>query len=235
MQPQLFTGSLPAIHDEFNEHGFVLFRTGVTGVWILDLFTEYLGAVRGVWGKNYTVNYKPENSPTLGSISQSGNELLPHTDGSFEIDLPPSLLLQCVESDQPNYGISTLIDGWRVIECLTDTSRQLLQDNPFIFYRREANREVTLKIPIIESRGTAYQLRYRNDEKHPLRHSDEDVSRAFDELVSLINEPRFHVNFQLEPGDILWVNNHRMLHGRSALSGKRGRFMRRYWIQNRHD
>ncbi len=36
--------------------------------------------------------------------------------------------------------------------------------------------------------------------------------------------------YRLEPGDLLVIDNGRMLHGRTAIGGNRRRFLKRYWI-----
>jgi len=38
----------------------------------------------------------------------------------------------------------------------------------------------------------------------------------------------------LQPGDLLVIDNGRMLHGRAAVNGMRRRFVRRYWIEERN-
>lgn len=38
--------------------------------------------------------------------------------------------------------------------------------------------------------------------------------------------------FRLKPKDILIIDNHRMLHARTAIQGTKNRFLKRFWIEN---
>ncbi len=46
-----------------------------------------------------------------------------------------------------------------------------------------------------------------------------------------ITETEPCVRYRLQPGDILVIDNGRMLHGRTAIKGNKKRFLRRYWIE----
>lgn len=228
--------SLEPFHQHYNQHGYVVFKTGIVEDWILDLLAEHIGLVRGFWGRNHRVDYRPENPeiPTAVSIAQSANQMRPHTDGTWDADLPPSQLLQCVENDLPGYGLSRLVDSWKVVEALTPNSRIILMETPFEFYYKfDERKQITLKIPIIDTAFSPHHFRYRNDKKHQLIPPNKQVEKALKELDKLIDDPEFYVEFQLLAGDVLWLNNRRMLHGRTALSGKSKRYMRRYWVQDR--
>jgi len=216
----------------YDVQGYVVLETGISDIWIMELLAVYLGSVRGIWGKRYEVNFRPDQEVTKNSVAQSATELPPHTDGSFEIDLPPSFILQCIESDLEGYGVSVLIDSWKVIEMLSKQTLQVLLDAPFKFYRAEMGKEVTLSAPIIERDGASYQFRYRNDRKHPLIPTSDESSQALKELVAAINSNQVRNEFQLKPGDILWANNKRMIHGRTELSNKVPRKVRRFWLQS---
>ncbi len=50
--------------------------------------------------------------------------------------------------------------------------------------------------------------------------------KLFSKLVSAAEE----IKLQLQPKDLLIIDNRRTLHGRSAIKGDKNRFMKRYWI-----
>lgn len=52
---------------------------------------------------------------------------------------------------------------------------------------------------------------------------------AWDAFAQAVDASRKHV-FRLAPGDVLAVDNGRMLHGRTAIAGDRARHLRRYWL-----
>jgi hypothetical protein len=45
------------------------------------------------------------------------------------------------------------------------------------------------------------------------------------------NETEF-VTLKMNPTDILIIDNHRILHGRTAIEGSKNRFLKRYWIKS---
>ncbi len=223
--------NLEDAYTTYSQNGFVLFKTSVTDIWILELLSNTLGSVRGIWGKDYEVDHLPEAVKKTDSVSQSFEELPPHTDGTFEIDLPPSILIQCLHSDLEGFGVSTLLDGYKIIEELSKTSLEVLIETRFVFRREEHGKEASLLAPIIEHSGNQYQLRYRNDTKHVLQAPSKEATYALAELVDIISLTNMRQEIQMAAGDILWINNRRMLHGRTTLSGKTRRQIRRFWIQ----
>jgi len=53
---------------------------------------------------------------------------------------------------------------------------------------------------------------------------------AFEAFAEAVTHQTLH-RFLLRPGDILVVDNGRMLHGRTSINGNRARHLRRYWIE----
>lgn len=52
---------------------------------------------------------------------------------------------------------------------------------------------------------------------------------AFDAFAQAVDACPKH-RFRLEPGDVLAIDNGRMLHGRTPIGGNRARHLRRYWL-----
>lgn len=223
--------TLQEAHAIYRSHGYVVFETGVVNPWVLELIAEHLGAIRGIWGKNYELGHKPYSETSTNSVAQSLSELPPHTDGTFEIDLPPSLILQCVVPDKDGFGISTLIDCWKVIELLSTQTKHTLLKTPFRFFREEMGKQVTLMAPILELQDSVYKVRYRNDHKHPLIPPTGEARVALTDFIDGISKPSVMTEIQLKAGDVIWIDNHRFLHGRTGLSNQIQRKVRRYWIQ----
>ncbi len=53
--------------------------------------------------------------------------------------------------------------------------------------------------------------------------------RKFQELTNQTE----HIKFKLNPDDILIIDNHKMLHGRTAIEGSKNRFLKRLWIKEK--
>ena len=57
-----------------------------------------------------------------------------------------------------------------------------------------------------------------------------DLIRKYQKLT---NETE-HVKLKINPTDILIIDNHRILHGRTAIEGSKNRFLKRFWIKSFH-
>lgn len=75
--------------------------------------------------------------------------------------------------------------------------------------------------------------------KSSQRHEDaprltEQTRRALNRLIELANEPSNHISMALQPGDMQFINNHHVLHGRTAYEdGGIGskRHLKRLWLE----
>lgn len=58
---------------------------------------------------------------------------------------------------------------------------------------------------------------------------------ALARVVELADDPRHHVHMKLEPGDIQFINNYHVMHGRTAYADDRGaghvRHLKRLWLE----
>lgn len=82
--------------------------------------------------------------------------------------------------------------------------------------------------PLVERtpRGPRFYFSFWLDHSHPLRPAEKVALDAFEAAV------RHHqvANFRLAPGDVLLIDNRRILHGRSAITGSRDRHLVRHWL-----
>ena len=63
-----------------------------------------------------------------------------------------------------------------------------------------------------------------------------DVLAAFDALDAALDRPEFGVTFRLEAGQMLFVDNRRLVHGRDAYGSvpSGGRLLWRMWLDEHH-
>ncbi|MCR9098071.1 MAG: TauD/TfdA family dioxygenase [bacterium] len=63
----------------------------------------------------------------------------------------------------------------------------------------------------------------------------EDEKAGLARVVELADDPDFHVHMRLEPGDIQFINNFHVMHGRTAYEDARGegrvRHLKRLWLE----
>lgn len=105
-----------------------------------------------------------------------------------------------------------------------------------------------------EEQDALYQIRLYehkvfddDEESYPLVCNDTDGQRHFYYSLWLVNkqDQKNHallafqqairdsqfVKFKMQPNDILIVDNHRVLHGRTSINGSTNRLLKRYWIK----
>ncbi len=225
--------TIEEVDHQVTNNGFVLLRTGVLSPWLLGIISMHFGSIRGgsFWDKYFEVIYDPSN-PTPGrSLARTATEFPLHTDGSFETNPPKYIALQCIQNDVEGFGVSVLVDSWKLIPQLSDDSRAVLEKSSFLFSRFSSGKEVRAFSPILKSQNGQFIIRYRNDRNFTLTPPDDRARVALAEFHTLLNSPDLREEIFLMPGDILVVDNQRLLHGRTALSGKKRRVLRRLWIE----
>jgi hypothetical protein len=66
----------------------------------------------------------------------------------------------------------------------------------------------------------------------------ENISERQKEIIrkyqKLTNETEY-IKVKINPTDILIIDNHRILHGRTAIEGSKNRFLKRFWIKSFHN
>lgn len=205
-----------------------------------------LGRVLTVYGKLYEVrdrgnDYLHEAVPVSMTHDRTGF----HTDSSNKDVVPDFVGLLC-ERVSESGGDSMVANVRAIRERLADESPELLAILESEFVRDvvtpnadksdEAVRRNRFPVFGDSDRPTGMTFRYmrfwieRGQDRigAPL---DELQRAAFDRLDELLNDPTYHVQFRLEPSDILWVDNRSLAHDRSAyVDGGRGRLLHRMWV-----
>ena len=164
---------------------------------------------------------------TLGFTSAA----LPlHTDCSGYSWPPNVMVFHCLRNNVAG-GASQYVDGGRVIEQMRSEEPEALHilTNHDIEFRLWSNRGDTLaQCPpiILNKAGALAILRYANWAIQPLRSVPFDmVPRWYDAwrtLARRINAPENRVVHRCEPGEMLLINNHWVLHGRDAFDDGAG-------------
>lgn len=193
------------------DSGYVLLRgAGVPG--LVDLI-ETLGRVLFV--EEVVVD---ASSPSLVK-SSAGLSL--HTD-HHRADL---IVWHCIA--QSDEGGETLIaDGIAALDALSPAQRSALATielQEHSVFRGDADR-----CPVLFSKRGADRIYYSYWlADQPLSPAQRDALDAFEHAVQ--RGPCMRI--RLEPGDVLAIDNGRMVHGRASINGSRERHLRRYWIE----
>ncbi len=147
----------------------------------------------------------------------------------FHTDHPHADLIawRC-ESQDGSDGASLLIDGARVVEALdVDARHELEQLRLPAMVRLGDPPEAT---PVLRASGQRVALFFAPWLEPP--GDDPAAQEALRRLRALIDrEASRALRFRLEPGQVLLVDNHRMLHGRASLLPSSERKLHRLWLR----
>ena len=167
-----------------------------------------------------------------------------HTDGAFGQRMPDCVGLLCLKAAKSG-GRSQLISGYSLHNALVRNHRDTLEilSQPFLFDRRgqfSEGEKPYAAYPVFRWDQRELTVRYlhyyiqvgHETAQQPLT---ADQQRALDVLQRLLRSDEFRVEFDLEPGQILFTNNHWILHNRTAFEdhsdpAHRRRFVR-LWLQ----
>lgn len=155
------------------------------------------------------------------TMTQRGLE--PHTDNPYRDPIPGYIWLHCL-SNAAAGGDSTLTDGFMAaqrlraeapedFDCLTRLSTQ--------FRYTDATTDLVSEGPLIEldSQGRLARVRYSNRTERIAAHDAALLERYYaarQRFYRLITDEALTVHLKLGPGDMLIMDNYRLLHGRTA-------------------
>lgn len=176
-----------------------------------------LGSVRAttMYGADYEVRVRPEGNDS----SFSGAPILHHTDGCYLKERPSLQLLHCMEPGAPGTGVSSLIDGLAVARELRASRPQVFQQllKPVAYHFRDKHHLLHQEHPVIEldSGGEPKTISWNNYDRAALP-SDPAQRDALKLWTEMLQDERWHADFQLEKGDLMVFDNTRLLHARKV-------------------
>lgn len=182
-------------------------------------------------------------------IIETDQHFQPHTDNGMLEPRPPSYLgLMCIRNAE-NGGESLLISAYTIHNIILAERPHYLSRLYQLFAieppieQRLPGKEPLWRKPVFEWDGTdlvIHYIRYLMDPGMraagtPLTAEETEMLNFID---SILRRPENLFQYQLKPGEILFFNNLRNLHGRKAFqdpaqAGK-GRELRRVWLWRRH-
>ncbi|KAL4794190.1 P-loop containing nucleoside triphosphate hydrolase protein [Aspergillus venezuelensis] len=181
----------------------------------------------GFWDFTADMTYKDTayTSEALGA----------HTDNTYFTDPARLQLFHLLSHEGGDGGSSLLVDGFKAAWALARedwTHAQILNSIPQPFHS-SGNDDVCItpakEFPVFNDHEDAYgwlhQIRWNNYDRAPKSNwtlrQQEMWYKAAEHFDRIIHRPEMEIWTQLEPGTALIFDNWRMLHGRSAFTGKR--------------
>ena len=221
----------------FYEYGFVIIKNVPTQNNYIVNFANSIGSIRPTNFGEY-FNVRSVSSPN--DLAYTSLALSPHTDNPYRKPVPCIQLLHCIENEVSG-GLSTLVDGFKV-------ATHLKKNNPKDFKvltKVKVKFKFTDKDVILENKGELIELDAKDNFKQirfntrldyvpVLEKKQLDLYyKARKKISDLYNSNQFKIEFKLTPGDILMMDNHRLLHGRTVYDTNEGkRFLQGCYIDH---
>ncbi len=204
--------------ETIDDLGFMVMRNVPRTKEALRELASSIGPIRA---SNYGIDWEIEATITPANAVYSQRGLRVHSDLPYR-EVPPGIqFLLCDVSDAPG-GASTLVDGYRVAEMLYESDPALWGtltsvNVPYTYV--DDDYDLRWAAPIIGLRrdGSYEIIRHAPGLMGPLDVAPdrfEEMYRAIQRFTRILEDPAFEVSIRLDPGDLLVIDNHRLLHGR---------------------
>ena len=219
----------------FYKYGFVIFENVPTQDNFIVNFANSIGSIRRT---NFGEFFNVKSKPNPNDLAYTSLPLAPHTDNPYRKPVPCIQLLHCIENEVGG-GLSTLVDGLAVTEELKKehpTFFQILTEIKVRFQFVDDNvvLEDWAEMIQLDENKRLKQVRFSPRlDFVPLMDKEklELYYAARNEISEMYNSEKFRIEFKLKPGDLLMMDNYRLLHGRTEYNANEGnRFLQGCYI-----
>ena len=220
---------------DFYKFGFVIFKDVPTKDNFITKFANSIGSIRRT---NFGEFFNVKSKPNPNDLAYTSLALAPHTDNPYRNPVPCIQMLHCIENEV-NGGLSTLVDGYTVTEKLKKDFRNYYN----ILTEVKVRFQFIDQSVILEDWAEMIQLNEEREFKQvrfsprldfvPLMEKNklELFYSARKKISELYNSDQYRVEFKLNPGDLLMMDNYRLLHGRTSYDANQGkRFLQGCYI-----
>src|SRR5210317_1220893 len=226
------------MHDaliKFYQYGFVIFKDVPTENNFLVKFANSIGSIRRT---NFGEYFDVKSKPNPNDLAYTSLPLAPHTDNPYRNPVPCIQILHCIENEVSG-GHSTLVDRYTVTEQLKNNYPEfyeILTETKirFQFIDESVILESWAEMISLDENNQFKQVRFspRLDFVPLLEKSKLELFyKARNKISELYNSNDFRIEFKLTPGDLLMMDNHRLLHGRTVYDANEGnRFLQGCYI-----
>lgn len=202
----------------FWTHGFVVFGDTPTTPGDLTALAGRFGTVRPT---NFGTLFDVYAKPNPVDLAYTPRELTPHTDNPYRRPVPSIQFLHCLENNATG-GESTLVDGLAAFQdfAIRDAeAHEVLCSVPVSFRYHFGDETLMDRSTILERHANGTFAGIRNSDRLDFVDAV-DVAmldrfyRGRTALRSLLGDESRRAMFLLQKGDLLMMDNRRLLHGR---------------------
>ena len=219
----------------FYQYGFVVFKKVPTKDNFIVNFANSIGSIRRT---NFGEFFDVKSKPNPNDLAYTSLSLAPHTDNPYRNPVPCIQMLHCIEN-KVSGGLSTLVDGFTVTQKLKkdfpDFYKVLSEIKVrFQFIDQSVVLEDWAEMIKLDENGNFKQVRFSprldfvpliDKEKLEIYYS------ARKKISELYNSNQYKIKFKLSQGDLLMMDNYRLLHGRTSYDANEGnRFLQGCYI-----
>jgi trimethyllysine dioxygenase len=232
----------PAMQDLY-KYGLVMISNTPSSMDETEAFSRKIGFVlRTIYGEMWTTNPQTEDQE-YNDTASTNMELLHHTDGTYMRDPPGLQIFNCV-AQAGEGGESRYIDAFHVVEKLraqNPVAYKFLSTTPLNYHQFDNDAPMATMEPInrVDHADNVVQFRHNDYDRAPLTHlSFDDVQRFYEyhrELMTLMRDPTMETTVKLRVGEMIVVDNQRVMHGRNAFDGGDRALIGSYIGRNEYD
>ncbi len=183
---------------------------------------------------NYGKWFDVKSKINAVNLAYTNLGLQAHTDNPYRNPVPTIQILHCLKSSAKG-GDSKVVDGFYAALRLRKENKKyfnLLSKYCSRFeYKAKKNAHLKSRFPMIELSpdGELTVIHFNNRSISAITdvpYNDMlNYYKAYRKFSNIIDDPRMAVSFKLNPGDCFIVDNTRVLHARTAYSGKGSRWL----------
>ncbi len=219
----------------FYEYGFIIFKNVPVKNNFIVNFANSIGSIRRT---NFGEFFNVLSKPNPNDLAYTSLSLAPHTDNPYRNPVPCIQMLHCIENEV-NGGFSTLVDGFTVTEILKEDFPEYYEiltktKVRFQFVDKDIVLEDWAEMIQLDDQGELKQVRFspRLDFVPLMNKKNLDLYySARNKISEFYNSDKYRIEFKLVPGDLLMMDNHRLLHGRTSFNPNEGkRFLQGCYI-----
>lgn len=211
--------------NSLSNYGIFLVRDVPTWKGELEAFAQLFGPLSETnYGRVFEIIVDPEESQK--SVANSQLDLIPHTDDAYQYAPPGIIFFHCLTANNDGSGQSTFVDGFHIAEVLRQEDREAFDllcryEVPFRkYYSDRMDMQFNSPVFSLDSNANLKRIRISNLFPAPLNLPEEIIEpfySAYRRLMELYTEPKYCFQVSLQPGDLVMFDNHRILHGRTAI------------------
>ncbi len=220
---------------KFYKYGFIILKNVPTEDNFIVKFANLIGSVRRT---NFGEYFNVKSVPNPNDLAYTSLPLAPHTDNPYRNPVPCIQLLHCITNEVTG-GLSTLVDGYTVTEDLKKNFKDYYDiltkvKVKFKFIDKDIVLEGWSELIKLDENKKFKQVKFspRLDFVPILERDMLDLYyKARNKISSMYNSDKYKIEFKLMPGDLLMMDNHRLLHGRTKFDTNEGsRFLQGAYI-----